>query len=281
MILVVGSDGLLGGALLATLRSRGLNAMGTSRRASSEKIHLNLLQPLDFVIPGNTQTAFLCAGATGVVDCHEHPTETAQANVTGTLVLANRLKERGANIVFLSSSLVFGGDKPMAAPHWEVDPCCEYGAQKAAVERALGQKAAVIRLTKIIESLRPRFQQWASELARSGKASASERLRFAPLPLQAVVEKVADFSRSFAPGIFHMSPPDDISYVSAARVFGSLLGCGSGAVRADHGPAPGCFWRVPEHATLSCEGPSASSCWHFPPAQVTLDGFLQQLHHER
>jgi len=280
MTLVVGSDGLLGSSLLAALRSRGLEAVGTSRRAGSAHIQLDLLRPSDFVIPRNIQTAFLCAGTTGVVECHQRPVETALVNVTGALSLARRLEERGVNIIFLSSSLVFDGQEPLASPSWDVAPCCEYGAQKAAVEVALGRNAAVIRLTKIVETLRPRCQGWASAFARSGKFSASEKMRFAPLPLEDVVEKIADFSVSFTPGIFHMSPPDDMTYASAAHALRSFIGCGAGAVQTDDG-LPDCFWGVPEHAALACVGPDTSSCWHFPSAEVTLQGFLKQLHRER
>ena len=79
--------------------------------------------------------AFLCAGRTKLADCEAHPAETELINVTRTTELARELGERGAFLVFLSTNLIFNGNKAFPTVEDTPKPTTAYGYQKAEAEK--------------------------------------------------------------------------------------------------------------------------------------------------
>lgn len=92
-------------------------------------------------------------------------------DVVGTLRLAHLLAEHGCFVVVISSNLVIDGIKPFRLPDEPTCPRTEYGRQKAEVEAALanlGDRAALIRLTKVFHARMPLTLGWVQSL-REGK----------------------------------------------------------------------------------------------------------------
>lgn len=276
MNLVVGASGLIGAALLRELHRRGLPAQGTSRGGGAGLLPLDLARAREAPLPPGIALAFLCGGVTGLGACAADPRGTAAINVVGTAELAARLAHSGAKLVFLSSSLVFSGCGSRRATD-ATDPCCEYGAQKASAESLLPAGSAVVRLTKVVESLGERMSFWASSLVSGKRVEASSALRFSPLPLRLVADLLAGFSGSFAPGIFQMSPPDDLSYLKAAESLADRLGASRGLVADAPSPGLDLYWRFPASATIVPHAPPGASGWRFPSSGGTLSDFLTDM----
>lgn len=273
MNLVVGASGMVGAALLHELRRRGLRAEGTSRLGGGGLLSLDLSRPSEAAIPREVRTAFLCGGVTSLAACAADPRGTSGINVRGIAGLASALADAGARVVFLSSSLVFSGTKASASS--TIDPCCEYGSQKALAEAMLPRGSAVVRLTKIVESLRDRFGAWRVELASGRRIPASPDLRFAPLPLAAVAGFLADFATGFEAGVFQMSPPDDLSYYEAASALARKAKAPGGLIVAESGPGLDVYWRLPREAAMVACAP-VSSDWRFSSAEGILNDFLNR-----
>jgi dTDP-4-dehydrorhamnose reductase len=260
MILVIGADGLLGSAVLREVRTAGHEAMGTSRRGTRGFAPLDLLSPSGFEPPRHTRLAFLCAGRGGLDACDRDPRAMAAVNVDATVALANLLAARGILSVFPSSSYA-------ALP-------CQYGLQKAAVEAALcGPRFAAVRLWKIIETLRPRFLDWAVALSSGREIHASPVLRFAPVAVAEAAACLTSFATEFRPGVFEAFPDASFSYHEAAVRLALALGRPAALVLDDKAAGLAVF----RGALPSFDRSPGSSCWQFSPALQTLDVLISAI----
>lgn len=145
-LLIVGSDGQVGSALLAAAHAQGRAALGTTRRLSplmrlgwqeAERIWLDLEKPLPDELPP-ADVAIIVAGVVGYKAC-EGSARAHRVNVDGTLALVRRLVAQGTFIVFMSSDAA------------ERLHGTAYGQHKALVEVALQMSApaAIVRAGRI------------------------------------------------------------------------------------------------------------------------------------
>ena len=256
VILVTGAGGLIGGALVARLRSEGHEVWAPSR-SKRNSAGLDLDQPDGGTFPEAIQTAFLCAWRGGVVEAAQDEQGTWRTNVEGNLALIKRLREQSVNMVFLSTSLVFAGGETSA--HAPLSPCCRYAEQKAAVEGALDpRRDVIVRITKVGETLLPRMRQWAASLRAEGSIVAARALRLAPVLLDEVVDGLAGIARHPLPGIYHMSARRDHSYFDLAASLSSVVG---GVVADDPGAGKDVFRPIPVSGRLIICSPVGSSAW--------------------
>jgi dTDP-4-dehydrorhamnose reductase len=174
-LLIVGTEGLLGSTLLTLGRERGLNTLGTMIEPDKRMPHiqrLNLSEKLDdWSPPADCQTAIICAAITSLEACRRDPVATRQINVIQTLRLTEKLLAADVFVVFISSNLVFDGDRPLRRPDEATCPMTEYGRQKAAVESefaSFGNRVAIVRLTKVANPHWALVLGW-KQAARSGQ----------------------------------------------------------------------------------------------------------------
>ncbi|MBX9628405.1 MAG: sugar nucleotide-binding protein [Gemmataceae bacterium] len=252
--LVVGADGQIGRALLARLAADGRPAVGTSRRPGGAGRPLDLAaDPASWELPGRVSVAYLCAAVTSVEACRRDPAGTAAVNVTRTLDLADRLRGRGAHLVFLSTNQVFDGAVPFRREDEPPRPRTEYGRQKAAVERELlaAGGATVVRLTKVVPADWPLVRGWAEVLARGEPVEAFRDMVLAPVPLDFVTRVLARVGEARPGGVFHVSGAADLTYADLARRVAARVGAAAGLVRetsfADKGLPPEA---APAHTAL-------------------------------
>jgi len=278
VILIVGADGLIGRELYSKLKASGHGVRGTSRRAGSEHLHLDLTKPDDFAMPSGVEMTVVCAGMGDIAACDRSPAETACINVDGTVQIAKRAAESGSRVVALSSSLVFSGQGAKPRADDPVSPCCEYGRQKAAMESELaGKDCAIVRLTKVVETLRPRFSGWLDELKKGGSVRASAKLCFSPIALGETVNALCGLMEKFQPGIFHISGDESFSYHDAVVRVAEKAGASLELVAADTESGVDLFNPVPVNAALAPASPSDCSGWRFAPSSSTLAGFIRSL----
>jgi dTDP-4-dehydrorhamnose reductase len=256
VILITGAGGLIGSALVQRLRSEGFDVWAPSH-AGERGDALDLNHVSDAYLPAGLQSAFLCAWQGGVTEAAHDPQGTRCTNVEGNLELAGRLKQAGTNVIFLSTSLVFStADTSATIPP---APCCAYGEQKSEVEAGLDvSHDAIVRVTKVGETLMPRLSQWAATLRAGGRVAAADHLRVAPVMLEEVVEGLAGLARDFEPGIYQMSAREDHSYLELAE---SLAVQAGGEAVADPTAGAGVFRPFPVSGRLEIAAPSRSRQW--------------------
>ena len=278
MILVVGTDGLIGGALCRFLAEAGETVVGTSRKQRRDAVFLDLEQPESFALPQNVRTAVICAGVGGLRECSDDPAGTSRINVEGAAVIAQKIAAAGGSVIALSTNLVTVDWQPFATTGEFLEPCCEYGRQKARMEKMLkGPQFACVRLTKVVETLGPRFAAWKESLLAGRNVSASPDLLFSPVPLVEVCVALAELARNFQSGTFHISGDRDFSYFDATSRLASVLGVSESLVHADKLGGLDLFDPVPKFGTLGIVAPAYCSRWRFLPSSDTLTGFLTSL----
>lgn len=256
MILVTGASGLIGGALARKLRSEGFQVWTPGRDGKSGDF-FDLNDVAAIRLPHDLDTAFLCAWRGGVAEAESDPEGTHRANVEGNLELAAKLKDLGVDVVFLSTSLVFSGADTSATA--AVSPCCTYGEQKASVEKSLeAEHDAIVRVTKVGETLMPRLSDWATTLRDGGTVAAAKHMRVAPVMLDEAVRGLVSLARQFQPGTYQMSAREDHSYFDLAQSLSTLAG---GTVVDD--PHAGCdlFHPFPASGKLDIAAPSGVGSW--------------------
>lgn len=273
-ILIVGGDGLIGCALHGSYRAAGVPCFATSRRAGQHP-QLDLAASSDtWELAESYSTAFLCAGRTKLADCEAHPAETALINVTRTTELARKLWERGAFVVFLSTNLVFDGNKAFPTVDDAPNPTTAYGRQKTEAEkilRELGGRVTIVRMTKVVHPAMPLLLDWAAALRRGEVVHPYSDMVFSPISLEYVVSALQSIGSRQTEGTIHLSAEIDVSYAWPAASLATHLNVSSDLVQPQRAPAS-----APRFGTLLMR-PEDVAPLKPPPAAETIRELLSNL----
>jgi dTDP-4-dehydrorhamnose reductase len=233
--LVIGSDGLIGGALFAELlRQPAANpVLGSTRRTSAthqadHRFHIDLASPASqWELPDEVGCAYLCAGIASIQTCRNQPEPTGWINCEQMVELARRLNERGSRIIYLSSNQVFDGSIPRRLAEHLPCPLTEYGRQRAKTEQALVKlpNTHILRLTKVLPpeggSL---LTSWRNQLQAGKAIHPFSDMRFAPVSLGRVTEVLIRMADPDTPQVVQLSATEDITYEQAARHIAGKIG---------------------------------------------------------
>jgi len=237
-ILIIGSDSLIGNALMLFLQKAGESVIGTTRRHESldpAHIYLDLSDDLsDWLYPKPTNVAIICAGLTKLNSCKNDPVKTALINVAAVSLLVKRLVEDGVFVIYLSSSQVFDGKSSNRLPTDPISPITEYGKQKAEVERNIsqwGDSIAIVRFSKVLGSKNNLFSGWREALKNNRVIHPFSDIFISPVPLFFTVS-VLNFVRvKHISGILQVSGEIDVSYADVAYRGAQLLRADSSLVQ--------------------------------------------------
>ncbi len=134
-IVIVGSGGRLGAALLREWRARGDEVIGFNRALldlADFRQMRESLEPLDFEVLVN------CAALTNVDRCELEVEEAFRINSGAVATLADLCTRKKARCVQISTDYVFDGQKREAyTEEDEPNPISRYGASKLSGERCL------------------------------------------------------------------------------------------------------------------------------------------------
>lgn len=223
-LLIVGTEGLLGGTLLKLGRERGWNVAGTMIEPDGRTPQirqLNLSEALeDWSPPSECRAAILCAAITSLEACRRDPAGTRHINVTQTLRLTEKLLAAGMFVVFISSNLVFDGSRPLRRAEEATCPVTEYGRQKAAVEAAyaaFGNRIAIVRLTKVASPRWALVQGWLRAVRSGQPVEAFGDFVCAPIPLGMTADGLLKVAAEERSGLWQFSADSDVSYADIAR----------------------------------------------------------------
>jgi len=255
-VLIIGSDSMIGRALSDALCREGVEIYGTSRRESRDAhiIHLDLKDLNNLNTLPACDIGFLCAAETKLSACRADPIATARINVESQFAIARDLRSRGSFVTFLSTSAVFDGTLPLRPSESKTCPVTPYGAQKALAEErilGLGNRVAVIRLTKVVTSTMTLFRGWMDALLNGEEIMPFHDMVFAPIPMDLVVTTLVRIASEKAEGVFHVSSARDISYAQAAVHVASGLGLCQTLVRPVSARSKGIQEsEIPHHTSL-------------------------------
>ncbi len=228
--LIIGGDSRLGIAVAKCLKSRKKTVITTTRRMGGREnsgLYLDLSEdPSGWRVPKDINTAFFCAAITSVEECRLRPAESRRINVENTLLLASRLVEAGATVVFPSSNLVFDGEAFGCKIDDPVCPRSQYGKLKAEAEerlRRLGGSVSIIRYTKLVDSHTALFKNWLESLSKGMVIKPFSDMVAAPLPMAFASRVAAEVALNGGTGIWQASARQDVTYEQIAVHFARRL----------------------------------------------------------
>ena len=224
-VLVVGGDSQVGKYLVEMLKAKEFEVVFTSRREPKLELpnlffDLESADDIKFTIPFDF--AIICLGVTSVNKCETDASKSEQLNVLATTKLINKLVELNVFIIYLSSNLVFSGEKAFYSISDTPNPKSNYGKFKLKIEKLLSSKAynqfAVLRMTKVLPVDELNQFSWQLDITEGRSAELFTNVYLAPVGIQEVGETILAILRSSKIGIFQISAPREISYFD----FGTL-----------------------------------------------------------
>jgi nucleoside-diphosphate-sugar epimerase len=155
-ILVTGSSGFVGAALLKALRERGLDARGFSRSARPDSLQGDLLDPPSIRAALDAFAPEIIYNLAGQTDLKGAPAAGYAANTDGVSNLCDAVARARSvrRVVWASSQLVNRPGRAVTGD-MDYDPGCLYGRSKAEAERRLrgcdggGKEWVIFRSTTI------------------------------------------------------------------------------------------------------------------------------------
>ncbi len=236
-VLVVGSDGAIGAALVRALRASGASVHAGTRRpglAAPERPHVDLAAgDWPALERANYASAVIAGGVTGIAACNADPEGTGRINVDGAARLAESLAGKGTQVILLSTSHVFDGRRRFPGPSDPATPTDAYGRQRVEAERRILALpgGAVLRLAKVLTPDLPVLAAWRRDLLAGRPVSPFSDRYLAPVSMAQVCDAVARMCRRRVSGIWQLSASRDISYAELATILADRLGADRSLVR--------------------------------------------------
>ena len=246
---------MIGAALAGHAERAGMQVVCASRRARPGMMFIDLAQPpSSWEIPVAVDVAFLCAGMTSVPDCRSRPQTAWTINVENTWELARRLTASGVFVVFPSSNRVFDGSVPRQRVDAPVCPMTVYGRTKAAIEEklfSLGEKVAIVRFTKILDSEPALIAGWKVAMDQGRLVRPFVDMSFAPVSQARAVSSLLEVGLARVGGVMQGSATSDISYADACRWLAKAIKCPTVDIEPISGRDTGDdYEHVPQYTTL-------------------------------
>lgn len=216
-VLIIGGDSLIGNYLgEIIIGDMGFDVTKTSRRnLSSNHIFFDLRQEQEIPLIKNYDYAVICAGITNIRYCQENQDEAECVNLINTIRMIDRLIQNGCHVLFLSSNLVFSGEKAFYEKDDLRNPKTIYGNLKKQVEDYLLEtyptSSSILRLTKVLADRFTIYQPWQEEVIKGKTVNMYVNTYISPVKLEEVAEVVCNLIRDKLSGIFQLGGYDEIS----------------------------------------------------------------------
>ncbi len=222
ILLIIGSDGLIGGGLREYIANKNKEVWETTRRidtTSKKRLYLDLSSDITRWSPPKSVTAcYICAG-TSIQYCKKYPKKSRIINVDNVVLLAKKLISDSSFVIFLSSNYVYDGSMPFQKPNKPTSPLTEYARQKAAAEKrliSLGKSVTILRSTKVFSSKMPLFMKWIRDLQNNKTIHPARDKVVSPIPLFFMIDVLYYLSKIHASGIMQISGEMDVTYADIA-----------------------------------------------------------------
>ena len=178
-----------------------------------KKIHYNFIKKkyfnkkdfIDAVNNNNFKTAIILFGKTSIKFCQKNKIKSFQVNVKKTVEIIEILLKKQIKTIYLSTDLVFSGNRKIYYNNTKPDGTLEYAKQKITIENKFKNKKnfAILRISKIIERDLNFFIK---------KQETDVNIKTcSPILLRDVLTIITKMIKNFKSGIFQFSSKPNIS----------------------------------------------------------------------
>lgn len=224
-IITIGSNGFIGKHFCKAINSQ----YHTSR--NNAPYYIDLKKPSLKSIPTHTlRFAIIAAACANIPYCENHPKETHQINVEGTLHLVELLLEKRIFPILFSSDYVFSGKEGSYLENSSTCPTTVYGKQKAELENRIHQISGgnhlILRLSKIY-SLEAGdgtlIDEMAKNLTKGFPIRAATDQIFCPLVVDDLIAMTLKLAENNHKGLFNLGGKEKISRFQLAEKLATSL----------------------------------------------------------
>jgi len=232
-ILIVGANGMLGGALAAACRHRDLHHVATRRSELDLDSPASITSALDTYRPWVVINA---AGWARIDEAESDPDACLRANSEGAELLCRLCAERGIPTVSFSSDLVFDG--LAAEPYLETSllgPRNALGRSKAEAERAIAALPGshlIVRTAGFFTPFDPRNlpMQVVASLDERHRLRVATDVVVSPTYVPDLCDAVLDLAIDGEAGCWHLSNGEPVSLADFAGRIASACGLDAGLI---------------------------------------------------
>jgi dTDP-4-dehydrorhamnose reductase len=254
-VLVTGAGGQLGAYLLREL-AHGEHVVTAWSGTRTGQLFGLPLTPIDLTNPIATADAFRaaqpdavihCAARSSIADCYRDPGRAEAVNVGGTRWLAELAEAARARLIYVSTDLVFDGQRGGYREDDAPAPLSIYGQTKARAEDAVRacSRGLVVRVSLLFGPTligRPSFfdQQLAALREHRPCPLFVDEWR-TPLSLPAAARALVALAESDCAGVLHLGGPERMSRLEMGQRLATFLGADASVfvpARREDAPAP-------------------------------------------
>jgi dTDP-4-dehydrorhamnose reductase len=245
-LLVTGASGQLGGYLLRELAGRSIETIAWSGSCLGSRFGVGLLS-VDLADRNAVAAAFRqvrpdvvihAAALARVSDCFHNPERARLVNTQGSALLAELAAESGVRVVYISTDLVFDGNRGNYTEDNLPSPVSVYGRTKADAERVVlsTPRNLVVRVSLLFgPSVNGRASFFDEQVlaARNGKPItlfADEWRTPVSIPIAAFA--LAELAQSEVTGILHLGGPEKMSRLEMGQRLAAILGVDPSFIRS-------------------------------------------------
>jgi len=274
-ILITGSEGLLGRALMRRLDHH--ECVGVDR----DRCDITRPRQVDSVMreirPG---LVIHCAAMTAVDECESRPDEAWACNALGAANVAASTGRIGARLIAVSTDYVFGGELDRPYHEWDDPaPASVYGRTKLAGERAIRAHCpdhTLVRTAWLYGPGGPSFVHTMLKLARQGRdLRVVDDQRGNPTSTDALADALIQLTQEPLPGTVHLTCGGEASWCDLAREVFRLTGLEVDLqpCRSDEFPRPAAR---PGNSRLENRAAKLAGLTPLPHWKDALSRFLQE-----
>jgi dTDP-4-dehydrorhamnose reductase len=237
-LLVTGASGQLGGYLLREIEKRGWPVIAWSGSRTGRLFGVDL-QPVDLANPGQVQAAFSSAAPTTVIhagaiaamaECRRDPERARQINTQATALLAELARERETRFLFVSTDLVFDGEKGWYREQDRPSPLSVYAHTKAAAEPAVLAipRGVVVRVSLLfgpnLVGQSSFFDEQVRALREARPLTLFNDEWRTPLGFATAARAILEIAQADVTGILHLGGPERMSRLEMGQRLAAYLG---------------------------------------------------------
>lgn len=214
-----------------------------------------------------------------VIDPGPHPIDAGRAVDTSFETIDRTLSRlpTGAQVILVSSTHVFSGDRARIPGDASRAPLSDHGRRLVDLEdMILARGAAILRLGRVLNVADPLLNRWRNGLKEGVPVSPFAEGRCAPLTVKAAADALFD-TLGAAPGVYQISGPDEVSYLEIAQRLCAAMGLPANRVVASSvTPTALDLDDWPRHVSLEPTPNFLSAAT--PTCDVVVDAAIKHLH---
>lgn len=287
-LLIIGASGFVGQELYRLALEKGIETKGTSAsgRNGFLPFRLNCDSLEDLLEASNYQEdeeicAVLAGAITNIQQCFQNPDLSRAVNVIGMIRLIQGLFHKRIKMLFLSSDMVFDGQKGAYTETDKTNPLCTYGQQKKEVEDYLLKycpDALIYRLAKQVSIDQRKgnlFTELYNQYRNGNTIRCIDGLCFNPTDVRDTAECILQGLDTHLCGLYHVAPSTAYTRYRLAQEFFRFIDVSPKmeiCTEAQfHFPEPKAL-----NTSLICKKFQDSISHTFRPMRTTINEFLTE-----